>query len=61
MEIKKFTPEIAALFSKHDQLETLSLNNCGLTSLEGFPPLRKLQTLILESNALDGEAIRYIS
>ena len=33
-------------------LEILTLNGCGLTSLEGFPPLIELKTLELADNQL---------
>lgn len=37
VEIGKFTPEINALIEDIKNLEVLYLNECGLTTLEGFP------------------------
>ncbi|CAD8078623.1 unnamed protein product [Paramecium primaurelia] len=61
VKITKFTEEMAALFTQHQQLLGLTFENCGLTTLEGFPKLKKLQNLELENNSLTGTAIKFIS
>ncbi|CAD8175965.1 unnamed protein product [Paramecium pentaurelia] len=61
VKITKFTEEMATLFTQHEQLLGLTFENCGLTTLEGFPKLKKLQNLELENNSLTGTAIKFIS
>ena len=39
---------------KFTNLKTLTLNGCGLTTLEGFPTLPKLTCLELSDNQLSG-------
>ncbi|XP_053603526.1 acidic leucine-rich nuclear phosphoprotein 32 family member A isoform X2 [Plodia interpunctella] len=43
---------IVGLTDKYVNLEILSLNNVGLTSLKGFPPLPKLRKLELSDNRI---------
>ncbi|CAD8162912.1 unnamed protein product [Paramecium octaurelia] len=61
VKITKFTEEMAALFTKHQSLLGLAFEKCGLTTLEGFPKLKKLQNLEFENNSLTGTAIKYIA
>ncbi|CAD8093239.1 unnamed protein product [Paramecium sonneborni] len=61
VKITKFTAEMAALFTQHQQLLGLALQKCGLTTLEGFPKVSKLQNLELENNSLTGAAIKFIA
>lgn len=60
IKIEKFTPEIAALFSNYPELSSLALTNCSLKTLEGFPKIANLENLLLETNSLDGSAVKYI-
>ncbi|CAD8082357.1 unnamed protein product [Paramecium sonneborni] len=61
VKIQKFTEEMAALFTQHQQLLGLTFEKCGLTTLDGFPKLSKLQNLELENNSLTGTAIKFIA
>ncbi|CAK83495.1 unnamed protein product (macronuclear) [Paramecium tetraurelia] len=61
VKITKFTEEMAALFTQHQQLLGLSFEKCGLTTLDGFPKLKKLQNLEFENNSLTGTAIKFIA
>ena len=46
----KFTPEIKEKIEKLVQIEELSLNNCGLTTLKNFPVCPNLNNLELGEN-----------
>ncbi|CAK80276.1 unnamed protein product (macronuclear) [Paramecium tetraurelia] len=59
--IGQFDNQSANLIQQHQNLISLSLVECQLKNLEGFPKLNNLENLILESNQLDGTAISYIS
>ncbi|CAD8171384.1 unnamed protein product [Paramecium octaurelia] len=61
VKITKFTEEMAALFTQHQQLVSLSFEKCGLTTLDGFPKLKQLQNLEFENNSLTGTAIKFIA
>ncbi|CAD8088531.1 unnamed protein product [Paramecium primaurelia] len=61
VKITKFTEEMAALFTQHQQLLGLAFEKCGLTTLEGFPKLKKLQNLEFPNNSLTGTAIKFIA
>ncbi|CAD8150409.1 unnamed protein product [Paramecium octaurelia] len=59
--IGQFDSQSANLIQQHQNLVSLSLVECQLKNLEGFPKLNNLENLILEANQLDGQAITYIS
>ncbi|CAD8168383.1 unnamed protein product [Paramecium pentaurelia] len=59
--IGQFDNQSANLIQQHQNLISLSLVECKLKNLEGFPKLNNLENLILEANQLDGQAISYIS
>ncbi|CAD8161222.1 unnamed protein product [Paramecium pentaurelia] len=59
--IGQFDSQSANLIQQHQNLISLSLVECKLKSMEGFPKLNNLENLILEANQLDGSAITYIS
>ncbi|CAD8160592.1 unnamed protein product [Paramecium octaurelia] len=59
--IVQFDNQSANLIQQHQNLISLSLVECQLKNLEGFPKLNNLENLILESNQLEGSAISYIS
>ncbi|CAD8078987.1 unnamed protein product [Paramecium sonneborni] len=61
VKIEKLDKQAAELLEKQNQLESLSLVECSLMTLEGFPKLPNLQNLVLEQNSLDGEAIKFIA
>ncbi|TPX65709.1 hypothetical protein SpCBS45565_g04933 [Spizellomyces sp. 'palustris'] len=49
------SPDAATSLAEYVNLTHLSLNNCGLGSLEGFPDLPHLQKLDLGDNKISGE------
>jgi len=58
----KFTPEIAQLLEKHKEtILFLSLNDCALNSLEGFPNLPKLVRIELTDNKINGKELAQFS
>jgi len=58
----KFTSEISELLEKHkDTILFLSLNDCALNSLEGFPNLPKLVRLELTDNKISGKELAQFS
>ncbi|CAD8081919.1 unnamed protein product [Paramecium sonneborni] len=59
--IGQFDSQSANLIQTHQNLISLSLVECQLKNLDGFPKLTNLENLILEANQLDGSAITYIS
>ncbi|CAD8062592.1 unnamed protein product [Paramecium primaurelia] len=61
IEIVKLDKQTAQLLESHSQLESLSLVECSLKTLEGFPKLPNLQNLVLETNQLEGDAIKFIA
>ncbi|CAD8073945.1 unnamed protein product [Paramecium sonneborni] len=61
VKIEKLDKQTADLLEKQNQLESLSLVECSLKTLEGFPKLPNLQNLVLETNSLDGQAIKFIA
>ncbi|CAK71890.1 unnamed protein product (macronuclear) [Paramecium tetraurelia] len=61
VKIVKLEKQVAELLESQSQLESLSLVECSLKTLEGFPKLPNLQNLVLETNQLDGEAIKFIA
>ncbi|CAD8075513.1 unnamed protein product [Paramecium primaurelia] len=61
IDIGQFDNQSANLIQQHQNLVSLSLVECKLKNLEGFPKLNNLENLILEANQLDGQAISYIS
>ncbi|CAK77564.1 unnamed protein product (macronuclear) [Paramecium tetraurelia] len=60
VKIVKLDKQTAELLESQSHLESLSLVECSLKTLEGFPKLPNLQNLVLETNQLDGEAIKFI-
>ncbi|CAD8168685.1 unnamed protein product [Paramecium octaurelia] len=61
VKIGKLDRQTAELLESQSHLESLSLVDCSLKTLEGFPKLPNLQNLVLEINQLDGEAIKFIA
>ncbi|CAD8156440.1 unnamed protein product [Paramecium octaurelia] len=61
VKIVKLDKKVAELLESQTQLESLSLVECSLKTLEGFPKLPNLQNLVLEINQLDGQAINFIA
>lgn len=39
----------------------MAFEKCGLTTLDGFPKLKKLENLELPNNSLTGTAIKFIA
>jgi hypothetical protein len=55
-----FTPEIRAELERYRYLQMLTLNDCGIVSLENFPNLPALIRLDLVFNSIPGEHLQYI-
>mmetsp|Transcript_27709 Transcript_27709/g.31956 ORF Transcript_27709/g.31956 Transcript_27709/m.31956 type:complete len:212 (+) Transcript_27709:85-720(+) len=60
-QIEKFTPELCSALEKYENLFFLSLNDCGLTSLEGLPNLPKLIRFELTDNKIPGSSLSHLS
>ena len=60
IDIRCFTPPIRRLLESCRGLEYLTLNDCGLSSLENFPTLRHLIGLELSDNRLTGEDLHML-
>eukprot|EP00331_Platyophrya_macrostoma_P021354 CAMPEP_0176445914 /NCGR_PEP_ID=MMETSP0127-20121128/24003_1 /TAXON_ID=938130 /ORGANISM="Platyophrya macrostoma, Strain WH" /LENGTH=203 /DNA_ID=CAMNT_0017831827 /DNA_START=201 /DNA_END=812 /DNA_ORIENTATION=+ len=61
IKFSKFTPEISKAIEKIEGLSFLSLNDCGLTSLEGFPKLPNLIRCELTDNKIPGNSLAHLS
>ncbi|CAD8090397.1 unnamed protein product [Paramecium primaurelia] len=61
VEIVRLDELTSELLESQYQLETLIFTNCSLKTLEGFPRLRNLKYLFLETNQLDKEAIKFVA
>ncbi|CAD8071308.1 unnamed protein product [Paramecium primaurelia] len=61
IKIVKLDRQAAELLESQSHLESLSLVECSLKTLEGFPKLPNLQNLVLETNQLEGDAIKFIA
>lgn len=62
-KFKSFTEKEKKLIETYEQLDTLSLEDCGLESLENFPNLPNLMRLNLTLNKIKGnlESITHLS
>jgi len=61
IQIERFTPELAKALEKYENLFFLSLNDCGLTSLEGLPKLSKLIRFELTDNKIPGSQLSHLT
>lgn len=55
-----FTPLIRSEFQKYRGLQMLTLNDCGITSLENFPFLPNLIRLDMVFNSIKGEDLAHL-
>lgn len=55
-----FTPEHKAELERFEYLQMLTLNDCGIKSLENFPHLPRLIRLDLVFNEITGESLEYL-
>ncbi len=51
IEFMKFSPEINDRLERFENLELLSLNNCGLATLKNFPKCSQLTNLEIGENS----------
>jgi len=61
IHFQKFAPELTSEIEKYTELLFLSLNDCALTSLAGFPKLQKLIRLELTDNKINAAALSNLS
>ena len=59
--IGKFTTEIKKAIEACINIESFSVAECDLTSLDNFPVLKKLKELDVSSNSLPDEALKVIA
>mmetsp|Transcript_17444 Transcript_17444/g.19862 ORF Transcript_17444/g.19862 Transcript_17444/m.19862 type:complete len:212 (-) Transcript_17444:167-802(-) len=60
-QIEKFTPELTKALEKFENLFFVSLNDCGLTSLDNLPNLTKLIRFELTDNKIPGASLANLS
>jgi len=60
LEISKFTKNISARLEKLKDLNTLTLNECSIESLAGFPKLPALNRLEIFNNQFKGGEIKHL-
>ena len=56
-----FTAEVRAELERYQHLQMLTLNDCGIVSLENFPNLPALIRLDVVFNQILGEHLQYLS
>ncbi len=56
----KFTPEIKQQIEKLSEVDSMSLNNCGLSTLKNFPNCTNLRQLELGENDFPSSELVYI-
>lgn len=61
LKIGTFTDEFVKKLSKIDHLGDLTMNNCKITSLAGFPTSLPLVRLELNDNHFEGSDLKYLS
>mmetsp|Transcript_43826 Transcript_43826/g.50695 ORF Transcript_43826/g.50695 Transcript_43826/m.50695 type:complete len:210 (+) Transcript_43826:62-691(+) len=61
IKFSKFTPEVVKAIEKIKGLSFLSLNDCGLTSLEGFPNLPSLIRCEVTDNKIPGSSLSHLA
>ena len=56
-----FTADVRAELERYRYLQMLTLNDCGIVSLENFPHLASLIRLDMVFNNIPGEHLQYLS
>ncbi len=57
----RFTPEVRQELEKYRYLQMLTLNDCGIESLENFPTLPALIRLDLVFNSIPGNQLQHLA
>lgn len=61
LKIGTFSSEFVNKLSKVENLQDLSMNKCGITSLKGFPCDLPIIRLELNDNEFDGGELKHLS